>query len=292
MHAEKDLCDLIRANCKMAGPDVPVFRRDLTLPVWWTLQHDVKLLRLCIEIGYGHWKKIVGDERIANAPADFEMPPKVNGLEWIITLTAKNAEKRVAALLRGLPTMRSLSLPAPTSPQRKGMEKSTASGVGGNRTLSWFTTAAAAPAVVANVSKEAGMTAVNVVNQAATSPSASSVTASKPSAASPAPIPVVTIDEEMQPNSKKSAEKPKNDTAPSPSTAVEIDLVKEDEENAKPAAKEVVATTAATPSTTKQGKAPKTQALIQEKKTKKPEKAAKEPAPPSKTLFSFFNKTA
>lgn len=79
MHAEKELHELVRANCKMAGADVPSFRRDLTLPVWWTLQHDVQLLRLCLEVGYGQWKKIVGDERIANAPADFEMPPKING---------------------------------------------------------------------------------------------------------------------------------------------------------------------------------------------------------------------
>lgn len=163
-------------------------------------------------------------------------------------------------------------------------------GAGGNRTLSssWFATAAAA--APATVPKET-VTVVDAINNQSASPSAAlAVFASMPLAVS-APIPVVTIDEVVQPPkpaSKKSPAQEKPNAAPM-STAMEIDLVNKGDENAKP--KEVVAASA-TPSTKKQGKAPKTEALIQEKKSKKPEKAAKEPAPPTKTLFSFFAKNA
>lgn len=103
------------------------------------------------------------------------------------------------------------------------------------------------------------------------------------------PIPVVTVDGNSPQTAKGLQEQPSSAVVP---TVMEIDLVNEDDQHVIPAAKDAVTTTATTPSTTKTGKAPKTQALIQEKKSKKPEKAAKESAPPSKTLLSFFAKNA
>jgi hypothetical protein len=92
----------------------------MTMPVWWTLDHDIALLKLCLVHGYGAWKPIAIDPIVSSTPEDFVMPPKVNGVEWVIQLTPRNAEKRVLALLRGMPQIKSLPLPPPTSPQKKG----------------------------------------------------------------------------------------------------------------------------------------------------------------------------
>lgn len=131
LHSEDELKQLIKTSCKIAGPDVPSFRRDSSMPVWWTLQHDLELLRLCLTLGLNQWKKLLAEPLMSTAPADFEMPPKAHGTEWVLALTAKNAEKRVQSLLRGLPAMRTLNLPVPTSPQRKSSQRSSsvASGI-------------------------------------------------------------------------------------------------------------------------------------------------------------------
>ncbi len=92
----------------------------MTMPVWWTLDHDISLLKLCLTHGYGAWKPITVDPAISTAPDDFVMPPKVNGVEWLIQLTPRNAEKRVLALLRGMPQIKTLQLTVPSSPQKKG----------------------------------------------------------------------------------------------------------------------------------------------------------------------------
>ena len=51
------LWDAITANCKHAGPSVVPARRDTTLPVWWSPDCDIILMRLVVR-GYGQWKKI------------------------------------------------------------------------------------------------------------------------------------------------------------------------------------------------------------------------------------------
>jgi hypothetical protein len=78
-NSEYAIHELITENCKGTGPNVPLFRRDATMPVWWTLTHDVNLLRLCLTYGYGSWKTLIVDSLVNTAPADFVIPPKVNG---------------------------------------------------------------------------------------------------------------------------------------------------------------------------------------------------------------------
>ena len=94
----------ILATCKQAGPDVGPARRDTTLPAWWTVEHDLRLLRLCCSpsYGYGQWKKLLADKRLADAPLNFEMPSKIQGFDWVTTLSPKVCEKRLQALSMGL----------------------------------------------------------------------------------------------------------------------------------------------------------------------------------------------
>lgn len=188
LHSEDDLKQLIKASCKIAGPDVPTFRRDTTMPVWWTLQHDLELLKMCLVVGLNQWKKLIAEPLMSTAPADFEMPPKTHGTEWVLALTAKNAEKRVQSLLRGLPAMRTLSLPVPTSPQRKSSQRS---GGGGVNTLaaafSNVTNAAAAAAaasVSASSSTTASTTATTATAMAATATPTTATAATTSSASS------------------------------------------------------------------------------------------------------------
>jgi hypothetical protein len=121
------------------GPNVPSYRRDMTMPVWWTMDHDVSLLKLCLSHGYGSWKLIVLDPLVNTTPDDFVMPPRVNGVEWTTQLTARNAEKRVLALLRGMPTGSKLLLPPPSSPQKSSSSvKKIAAMPSVNKSMSWF----------------------------------------------------------------------------------------------------------------------------------------------------------
>ena len=81
LHSDGELADLIRTNCKVAGPSVPSFRREMTMPVWWTVEQDILLLRAVLEGQYGwaQWRKISLDSRLCSAPFDFVMPPKPQG---------------------------------------------------------------------------------------------------------------------------------------------------------------------------------------------------------------------
>jgi len=117
----------ILATCKQAGPLVGPSRRDTALPAWWTVEHDLRLLRLCFSNGYGQWKKMCADKTVADAPVDFVMPSKIQGFDWVTTLTPKICEKRLQALAAGLARhMSSLptgaigyTAPPPGSPERR-----------------------------------------------------------------------------------------------------------------------------------------------------------------------------
>lgn len=93
----------IVATCKGAGPDVGPARRDTSLPVWWTEEHDINLLLLVASQSmYGQWKKLSSNKLISDAPSGFVMPQKIQGFEWVTALTPKLVEKRIAALGEGL----------------------------------------------------------------------------------------------------------------------------------------------------------------------------------------------
>jgi hypothetical protein len=74
-----ELRDVIEQNCKAAGPSVVLARRDNDLPVWWTVDHDVHLLRLVASQGLGQWKKLIAEKPISDAPSGFEMPDRIQG---------------------------------------------------------------------------------------------------------------------------------------------------------------------------------------------------------------------
>lgn len=83
--------------CDIAGPSVPIFKRDTALPVWWTIAHDLLLLKLIVRHGCGQWRRNIftssnkdakssagQDETVADlnvlfARSDFEMPVKEFG---------------------------------------------------------------------------------------------------------------------------------------------------------------------------------------------------------------------
>jgi hypothetical protein len=102
----------IAATCKQAGPSVGPARRDTTLPVWWTIEHDINLMRICFtsDCGYGQWKKMSANKLVADPPAEFVMPAKLAGFEWVTALTPKICEKRLQAIASGL-TRHMASLP-------------------------------------------------------------------------------------------------------------------------------------------------------------------------------------
>ena len=93
----------IAATCKGAGPSVGPARRDTSLPVWWTDEHDINLLLLVSSQAlYGQWKKLSSNKLISDAPTGFVMPSRMQGFEWVTALTPKIVEKRIAALAQGL----------------------------------------------------------------------------------------------------------------------------------------------------------------------------------------------
>lgn len=75
-----ELRTVIGENCKGAGPNTPMARRDTELPVWWTADHDIHLLRLVLVNGLGQWKKLIAEKPISDAPAGFEMPARIQGI--------------------------------------------------------------------------------------------------------------------------------------------------------------------------------------------------------------------
>jgi hypothetical protein len=101
------------------------------------------------------------------------MPPKINGIEWMITLTPKNAEKRILSLLKGLPAIRNLPLPTsitPESPRRKSSSSIQKSIVNHTHSIksSWF---------------KAGVTSASTTTSATTTATTSNTTISSVSVA-------------------------------------------------------------------------------------------------------------
>ncbi len=89
----------------------------MSMPYWWTLDMDIELLQSVLVCGYGNWKKLLQESALLPpAEGTSQVPPKVNGMEWVLTLTPKALEKRIASLLRGLPAVHTLPIPPPTSP--------------------------------------------------------------------------------------------------------------------------------------------------------------------------------
>jgi hypothetical protein len=62
------------------GQTAPVSSRDFSMPVWWTVNHDIMLLKSCIIHGVTQWKKIISEPLVGSPSADFEMPPKIHGI--------------------------------------------------------------------------------------------------------------------------------------------------------------------------------------------------------------------
>ncbi|RYH10747.1 hypothetical protein EON65_39255, partial [archaeon] len=59
---------------------VPIFRRDMTLPYWWSTDLDYTLLGMVCEYGCTQWKKCAGDARLKGPEKEsMVLPPKVNG---------------------------------------------------------------------------------------------------------------------------------------------------------------------------------------------------------------------
>lgn len=120
----------LRQKVMPTGTAVPPYARDRSMPVWWTTAHDVKLLKLTCLHGLHNWKKIlaadsqtinIGDLQdslsIIEAPLDFVIPLRENGQEWVLALTPKVAEKRLAHMLKVVdPFTQVMTLPQ--SPRR------------------------------------------------------------------------------------------------------------------------------------------------------------------------------
>jgi len=147
----------VLATCKQAGPLVGPSRRDTSLPAWWTVENDLRLMRLCFSgsFGYGQWKKICADKAVADAPADFVMPSKIQGFDWVTTLTPKVCEKRLQALASGLARhMSSLASgaagyipPPPGSPERRKPGPGSATSKKSNPSTTFTSSAPTAPLI-------------------------------------------------------------------------------------------------------------------------------------------------
>ncbi len=137
-YSEIEIVDFIRENCKVTGPNIPTYKRDTNMPVWWTQQqHDIQLLKLSIQNGCSQWKKVASEDVFAY-PEGYVIPPKVNGKlkifmtlssrfyfllligqEWVTQVNPKALEKRIFAILRGVPAIKSFPTAPPSSPQKK-----------------------------------------------------------------------------------------------------------------------------------------------------------------------------
>lgn len=159
--SKEDLQARIQQNCKTMGLDIPIFKRDMTMPFWWTLDMDYDLMRLLLVHGHGQWKKLIADTALAGpTPDTMQVPPKVNGIDWALVLTPKSLEKRITSLLRGLPAVQTLPVPPPTSPAsvRKAysvpagsVAKASNSKVAGSGLGNWFATKSGDTAPTATV---------------------------------------------------------------------------------------------------------------------------------------------
>jgi len=118
-------------HCTGSGPSTPVYKRDTTLPAWWTVFHDYCLLRGLETSGHKEYKQIAEMEFVltlhnvpAGAEADdaqpsshsfavalsrpytgFLLPAKEPGHDWVMDITgsvARVLDKRSAAILKAL----------------------------------------------------------------------------------------------------------------------------------------------------------------------------------------------
>ena len=133
------------------GPNVPPYARDKSMPVWWTPAHDLKLLKMVALFGCNQWKKIVspdaptiGNENgeteclsLAEVPKNFTFPPKEFGQQdaWLLTVTAKSAERRLVHILKMINAL-SLVSDLPQSPVRATATAKKAEQLSNNRTKS------------------------------------------------------------------------------------------------------------------------------------------------------------
>lgn len=141
--AIRDDCALngtLKQRVMPTGASVPPYARDRSMPVWWTVDHDIKLLKLTCLHGLHNWKKILAPETqvienngttdslsILEAPSDFEIPLRENGQEWVLALTAKIAEKRLSHILKVVDVF-ALVTNFPQSPRRNSIAQSLAKG--------------------------------------------------------------------------------------------------------------------------------------------------------------------
>lgn len=104
--SEAALLAEIALKAMQTGASVPAYARDKSMPIWWTPAHDARLLRLTCAHGLHQWKKVLAGDAdglsLVEAPLDFEMPLRESGADWLLALSAKAAEKRLAHLLRAL----------------------------------------------------------------------------------------------------------------------------------------------------------------------------------------------
>ena len=110
-YSEAELTNFITRFCKSTLP-LHNPKRDASMPVWWSVKHDILLLKLSLQYGCGNQKKIIADPLVASAPADFVMPPRIGSVEWVTVLTNKTIDKRVAAVLKSIPPFTHPALPA------------------------------------------------------------------------------------------------------------------------------------------------------------------------------------
>ena len=127
---DTSLTTVLQQRVMPTGTSVPPYARDRTMPVWWTTAHDIKLLKLTCVHGLHNWKKILAADSqtinlgdlhdslsIIEAPLDFVIPLRENGQEWVLALTPKVAEKRLAHILKAVDSFTTVNT-LPQSPRR------------------------------------------------------------------------------------------------------------------------------------------------------------------------------
>lgn len=123
--------------CSGAGHVIPIYKRDTSLPVWWTIYHDYALLHGVLRSGIKDLKQLLSEEspychcikiyedvdgsenngedtngavRLKynlylhlNRPyAQFTLPAKESGMEWILDMNVRILEKRLSTIIKSL----------------------------------------------------------------------------------------------------------------------------------------------------------------------------------------------
>ena len=97
--------------------------RDLSMPIWWTLEHDINLMKAVVQYGYNSWKVLSSTQltsstalvnicyvELSTVPTDFELPARESSAdEYILHLTPKCCEKRFQLLSKNFHVSRWLS---------------------------------------------------------------------------------------------------------------------------------------------------------------------------------------